>query len=101
MASISVRRGATLNLTLGFYSDAASTIPINLTGSTLTTIQSTFPTDPTITITNATTGQVSMTMSDTLTSALVAGRDYVLTIKQVQANSSVQLYGPFTFSVSR
>ena len=101
MTSILIRRGATLDLSLAFYSDAASTIPINLTGSTLSIVQSTFPTDPTMTVTNPTLGQVHVTLADNLTSLMTAGRDYVMTVKQVQTNSNVQLYGPFTFSVAR
>lgn len=101
MSSILIRRGATLNLSLGFFSDAASTVPINLTGSTLTVVNSTFPTNPTLVVTNAIGGQVTASLSDTLTAVLVAGRDYVMTIRQLQPGGSVELYGPFTFSVAR
>jgi hypothetical protein len=98
--AISIRRGATLDLPLDFFTDENETTPVDLTGSTLTVVQSNFPVDPTLNVTDAAGGSAQLFLSDANTSNLVLHRNYVLTIKHVQPNTEVVLHGPFTFNAT-
>lgn len=99
-ATIPIRRGATLVLPLDFFSDAAETVPLNLTGSTLAIVDSTFPVAPTLTVLNAVNGSTELRLSATNTSNLVKRRAYVHSIKHTQANGDIKIYGPFNYVAS-
>ena len=98
--AISIRRGATLDLPLDFFADATETTPIDLTGSTMSIVTSSFPVTPTLNMIDADSGGMQLLLSATNTTDLVANRVYHLTIKQVQPSGSVRLYGPFQFTAS-
>lgn len=95
--AIPIRRGATLALTLDFFTDTTETTPLDLTGSTLTIVESNFPVNPTLVVISAATGNTKLTLVDTLTDDLVLNRNYELTIKHVQPSGNVKLRGPFIF----
>lgn len=97
-AVIFIRRGATLNLPLDFFTDDTETTPVNLTGSTFTIVNSTFPVEPTFTVLTPATGNTKLTLSATNTANLVKGRNYLLTLRQVQGNGDIVLHGPLTFN---
>ena len=75
---IQIQKGADLVLQGELFSDDAETIPINLTGSSLAVIESTFPSggDPTLAITDAANGQFTITFTDTQTATFVSKRNY-------------------------
>lgn len=98
MTAIPIRRGATLNLPLAFFADTTELVPINLTGSTLTITESTFPVAPTLTMVSATLGTMNLLLSDVNTAALTPRRNYQASIKQVQADTTVVVHGPFVFA---
>jgi hypothetical protein len=98
--AIPIRRGATLVLPLDFFTDEAETTPVDLTGSTLTVVQSNFPVDPNLVVLDADSGSTRLSLAATDTDNLVLHRNYVLTIKQVQPSSNVVLHGPFTFTAT-
>lgn len=95
--AIPIRRGATLALPLDFFTDETETTPLDLSGSTLTVVESNFPTNPTLTVLSAPGGNVRLSLADTLTTGLVLHRNYELTVKQVQPGGNIALHGPFTF----
>jgi hypothetical protein len=95
--AIPIRRGATLTTLLDFFSDSTETTPLNLTGSTLTIVESNFPVDPTLVVLSNSGGNVKLTLANTLTAALILNRNYELTLKQVQPGGDIALHGPFVF----
>jgi hypothetical protein len=95
--AINIRRGATLALPLDFFTDDTETVALDLTGSTLSIVESNFPVNPTLAVLNAVQGSTKLTLADTLTDDLIQRRNYELTIKQVQPGGDVVLHGPFVF----
>jgi hypothetical protein len=95
--AISIRRGATLVLPLDFFADESETTPVDLTGSTLSVVDSNFPVNPTLNVLVAASGTAKLTLSATNTANLILHRNYELTIKQVQPSTDIVLHGPFNF----
>lgn len=75
---IQIQKGADLVLQGELFADDDETVPINLTGSTLSVIESTFPagTDPALVVTDPANGVFSITFTDDQTEQLVSKRNY-------------------------
>lgn len=102
MTAIPVRRGSTLRLSLEFFADEAETTPLDLTGTTLVVNDpdSTFPVNPTVSITDYPGGIVTVFLSATNTRTLTASRNYSMVLDQTLANGDTVKHGPFKFVAS-
>lgn len=78
---IELIRGKDETLLLEFFSDDTETEPVDLSDATVSVTQSTLPSDPTVTITDALRGRVQVSFTDAQTLAMKKDRPLTFRLK--------------------